>query len=68
MARVRLLDTSKDSEIGRLVVEFLEEEGYSPEEMVPGLVEAIGNIAEATNDPEGVLDEAANLLSDLDVL
>jgi hypothetical protein len=64
MGKTRFLDQSRDSEIALLVAEFLSDEDYSPEESIPGLVQAIVLIAEKTGFPEESLDEAANLLAD----
>lgn len=64
MVRTNFLDQSVDSEVAHNVIEALDEAGYSPEEIIPGLVLAIFLLAEVTNLPEEVLDEAANLLAD----
>lgn len=62
--RTVVLDDSNDAGIATLVLEFLDDEAYSPEEIIPGLVQAIILIAEKTTNPEASLDEAANLLAD----
>jgi hypothetical protein len=64
MGKTKFLDQSRDSEIARLIEEFLSDEGYSAEESIPGLIAAVVLIAEKTNFPEEALDEAANLLAD----
>lgn len=62
--RTKVLDDSRDSEIAVLVTEVLQDQGYTVEEAIPGLVLAVLQIAEFTLDAEASLDEAANLLAD----
>jgi hypothetical protein len=57
----RLLDTSRSGEIADAVTDMLTDEGgYSTEEMIPGLVQAIIDLA---NSEEQLLDEAIDLLA-----
>lgn len=62
--RTTNLDQSKDGEIATAVVEVLTEAGYSAEEAIPGLIQAVLLLAESIPDTDGALDEAANLLAD----
>lgn len=56
------LDLSRAHEIAEEVVNNLEYDGgYSVEEMIPGLVQAIIDIADGN---DNLLDAAANLLAD----
>lgn len=64
MTRTRLLDQSQDQIVAEAVLDTVEELGFSPEEYIPGLINAIVLAAEHTADPELALDEAANLLAD----
>jgi hypothetical protein len=59
----RILNNNLDSEIATNVIEQMEDLGYQPEEIIPGLVQAIVLVAEKTFDPEQALDEASNLLA-----
>jgi hypothetical protein len=47
-----------------LVIDLIDDQGYSPEEAIPGLIQAVLNIAGKSRDPEGLLDAAANYLAD----
>lgn len=60
----RLLDRSTEDEVSQLVVEQLEDVGFSPLEAIPGLVKTITVLASLTCNPEQALDEAADLLAD----
>lgn len=64
MTRTRLLDQSQDQIVADAVIDTVEELGFTAEESIPGLVQAIVLLAEYTSDPEQALDEAANLLAD----
>ncbi len=64
MTRTVYLDQGVDSEVAANIVDALDEAGYSAEEAIPGLIYAVYLYAERTSDPEGYLDEAANLLAD----
>lgn len=62
-----LLDKFSQQTVADIVIEAIEEGGFSPEEAIPGLVSAILDFAGLTADPEQALDEAANLLADGEV-
>lgn len=64
MTRTVYLDQGCDSEIAENIIDALDEAGYSPEEIIPGLILAVSLIAERSSAPEAYLDEAANLLAD----
>lgn len=65
---MRILDDSFAERIADAVTEVLESDGgYTPEEIIPGLVQAVVDVAKKARDPEGCLDEAANMLADCGV-
>lgn len=49
------------SDIAESLIEAMEDAGYTAEEVIPGCIQAIIDLA---NDDEQLLDEAANLLAD----
>ena len=55
------LDTTHANSVGLIIVETLNDLGYSAEEAIPGLIQAV--VLQANGD-DALLDEAANLLSD----
>ena len=61
----KILDRGNESSVADDVMEILAERGYSVEEAIPGLVSAIVDLAFSSSNPEQVLDEAADLLSDV---
>ena len=56
----KVLDTTQANEVSKAVQELYDELGYSADEFVPGLIQAIIDIAP----DEQYLDEAADLLAD----
>jgi len=58
----KILDRQFESDIAFAVTQALEGEGYSPEEIIPGLVEAVIQQAILTDDNQQALDEVAELL------
>ena len=61
----KILDRGNESSVADDVMEILAERGYSVEEAIPGLISAIVDLAFSSSNPEQVLDEAADLLSDV---
>jgi hypothetical protein len=56
-----------ESEVERTVLDALDESGYTPEEAIPGLIQAVYNQADQLGrGREQALDEAADLLADGD--
>jgi hypothetical protein len=56
-----------ESEVERTVLDALDESGYTPEEAIPGLIQAVYNqAAQLGRGREQALDEAADLLADGD--
>jgi hypothetical protein len=55
------LDESLATDIAGALVEVLADEGYSTEEIIPGLIQAVVELAKGDDQ---LLDEAANLLAD----
>lgn len=64
MYRTKYLDCGVDSEVASNILDNLDEMGYSPEESIPGLIQAVFILSEKTGFPEECLDEAANLLAE----
>lgn len=62
--RTKILDQGQDTLVADTIMAIAEEDGFSPEEIIPGLIMAVILLAEKTFDPETALDEAANLLAD----
>lgn len=56
-----MFDTTFARDIGRQVVDAMEDAGYSIDEMIPGFVQAV---IFASDGDDSLLDEAANLLAD----
>lgn len=63
----KLLDQTRTSDIEVAVLEVIEDAGYSAEEGIPGLVQAIVTLAGLTSDELQALDEAGDLLADAGV-
>jgi hypothetical protein len=64
---VKILDHSQAGSIAELVIECLDDNGYSnEEEAIPGLIQAIVDLADGRDESarEQLLDEAADLLAD----
>lgn len=61
---MRLLNNTYRNSISVDVRELMDELGYTPEEAIPGLIDAVGRLAELTEAPEQALDEAGNQLAD----
>lgn len=59
-----ILSNEHAGDVADMVVGVLEDEGYSAEEIIPGLVQAIVDLAEKQRDSDAYLDAAANLLAD----
>lgn len=57
----RALDTTQAGIIADTIIPLLEDEGFSPNEIIPGLIQAVVDLARGD---DSVLDEAANLLAD----
>jgi len=57
----RVLDTNQAGSVSDVLRTALDEAGYSMEESIPGLIQAVVDLARGD---EQVLDEAANLLAD----
>ncbi len=57
-----LLDNSRIDEIGVIVKEFLEENDYRPEEIIPALMKVVGEMSLLTEDSEQALDEGIRIL------
>ena len=57
------LDRSQEEEVAGLLMEMLDETGYTPEEFIPGLMLAAKLLA-SVNANENVLDEAVQLLDE----
>lgn len=64
MARTKYLDQGQDTAIADQVLQQIESDGYTAEEAIPGLIQAVILLAEASHAPEEYLDEAANILAD----
>lgn len=60
----KILDRQFETDICFAVTEALEGEGYSPEEIIPGLVKAIIEQSVLTDDTDQTLDEVADLIND----
>lgn len=60
----KLLDRTHEEEVAQEVQDNLLDEGYSAEEIIPGLVLAIEELSLMTDDPNQALDEAANILAE----
>lgn len=58
---VKLLDDSRAVEIADMILDSLEDAGYSVEEIIPGLIQGVIDIS---NDDDALLDQAANFLAD----
>lgn len=58
----RLIDTAQAGTIADAILDMLDEYGgYSPEEIIPGLIEAVIRVADNDDD---LLNEASNFLAD----
>lgn len=57
----KILDESLATDIAENVLNLLYDEGYLPEEIIPGLITAV---VQAADGNDQMLDEAANLLAD----
>lgn len=61
----RLLDPTWAFDIGDELVRILVEDGgYTPEQAIPGLIRALVQFAESTNEFDQLMDESANMLAD----
>jgi hypothetical protein len=58
---VRFLDPYRAREIATDIIMYLEDDGHTTEEIIPGLIQAVIELAQ---DDDRLLDEAANLLAD----
>lgn len=62
---MKILDVGQAHSISELIIEALDDNGYQTrEESIPGLVQAIVDLATEGDDPTQLLDEAADLLAD----
>lgn len=62
---LKILDDTKAVEIGLEIIPLLEDAGYAIEEAIPGLIQAIIELADRSGKAkEALLDEAANFLAD----
>jgi len=50
------------ADVAALMDDLLDEAGYEPEELIPGLVVEIGRLAEKLPNPVRAVEEAADLL------
>lgn len=57
----RNLDESRARDISTTMIAVLEDEGFSTEEMIPGFIQGVIDLAHGD---DALLDEAANLLAD----
>lgn len=64
---MRILDLFNVDSVAEAIMEAVGEMGYSPAEAIPGLIKAVEQLAEETSSPGQALDEAADLLSGLDI-
>jgi hypothetical protein len=64
---LRVLKASEHCELISLLADVIEEAGYPPEEAIPALVAAIGGQAALLPSPDVALDEAAELLTEVEV-
>lgn len=62
----KILDRGCESDIAALVVQTLLDEGYPPNQIIPGLVSAIHELAEVEGSTQQVLDEVVVLLEEED--
>ena len=58
---MKRLDESRALDIAGAVIEVLYDAGYNEEEIIPGLIQAVVEVASGDDQ---LLDEAANLLAD----
>ena len=61
----KILDRGSESAVAEDVLVILAERGYTVEEAIPGLINAIVDLSFSSSNPEQALDEAADLLSDV---
>lgn len=58
---MKYLNPSYATSISDTIIALLEDEGYPREEIIPGLIQAVVDLADQD---DGLLDEAANFLAD----
>ena len=61
---MKALDTYPAESLCEALLEAIEDLGFPPEEAIPGMILAVLRLAAMTEDEEGALDEAANILAD----
>lgn len=61
---MKILDNGCDQSIARLVLDLIDETGYTPEEAISGLCLAIWLLGDLTISQSQALDEAVAVLSD----
>lgn len=65
MSKILSQDGEQTMAVAQDVLEIISDLALPPEELIPGLVAAIGVLAVETSDPNRALDEASDLLSEV---
>ena len=60
----KILDPSQALNVAEVILDAQDETGFPNEEFIPGLIQAIIQLASRYPDGDQILDEAANFLAD----